>query len=362
MNKETQYRTLDELLDSVTIDLKGIDWENMVEPIELIKVAERINAELGVSVSPRIDRCLDLKNGVAKLPTGFHAMNNVWLLQDVLETKGIDRTMKTYAEELVDNLQTAQELINKVYSGVRRTQIQTITTTLNKGINTIKHKLKTNKVVVQAVTVEDEILIFDFDAPNDCDVIINNEANQIFENVTLTIVAGSAFSDVESLEAEISKNTIKVNTGSHEIVYGNPEQLELVKPLMHGSPTETFSVFGRRIAYLKNNCIHVPGVKDGILRISYTSKMENEEGEYIVLDHPLVNDYYEYSIKERLFENLVMAGHPEYAQRMQLAGQKAEMNKIQANGYVNTPDFAELKRNHRMQRARTYHKYYRNQR
>lgn len=362
MNKETQYRTLTELIDSAAIDIKGIDWENMIEPIELIKVAERINAELGLKINPNIDRCLTLTNGKAKLPAGFYSMNTGWLLQDILETKNIDRTMKTYAEDLIDNLHTAQALLNEVYAGVRNTQIQMITTTLNQGINVIKHNLKTHKIVVQARTENDEIIVMDFQTPNDCDIIVNNQSNQVFSNVTLTVVGDKAFSDVQELNAVVSENQIKVEKDSQEVTYANPIQLEFVKARLHGSPTETFSVFGRPLAYLKNGHVVVPGASEGLLRINYQSKMENEDGEYVVLDHPLVNDYYEYSIKERIFENLVLAGHPEFAQRMQLSGQKAELNKIQANGYVSTPDFSEMKRTHRLNRARGYNKFYRNQR
>jgi hypothetical protein len=362
MQKETEYRTFEELIDTVSIDLKGIDWENIVEPIELIGVAERINAEFGLKISPKVDRCLMIENGRAKLPVGFHAMNTAWLLQDELEKRGINSSQKTYIEELIDNLQTAQALVNEVYSGVRKTEIQTVISHLPKGLSIIKHKLNTDNIIVQAITDADEILVFDFTAPNNCDIVINNQSNRAFLNVKFTVAGGTNFSEVNAFNAVVEDQKVTVTSKTSETVYGNPEQIEFVSAKFHGAPKETMPVFNRPIAYIKKGWVYLPGVVNGLLRISYSSKMENEDGEYLVLLHPLVNDYYDYSIKERIFENLIMAGHSEFGQRHQLMAMKAEQNKMRANGYVSTPDFGEMRRTHRFNRARAYNKYYKNQR
>lgn len=360
MKKETQYRTFQELIDSVSIDLKGIDWENMIEPIELIKVAERLNTQLGIKIAPSIDRCIQIEKGRAKLPSGFHSMNTAWLLQDVLEKRGIDAIQKTYVDTLVENLQTAQDLVNAVYSGIRKTQFQTVITSLAKGVNVVKHTLNTDDILVQALSENDEILLFSFSAPNNCDIIINNESNRDFNNVKITVATGKSFSDVDNLNTVVSENTVTVTSRHQAVVYGNPEQIELVNPRFHQAPQLVMGVTNRRVGYIKNGWIAIPSVRSGLLRLNYKSLMENENGDYIVLDHPLVNDYYEYSIKERIFENLVLAGHVEYSQRMQMMAMKAEQNKLTANGYTSTPDFAEMKRAHTFNRARAYHKFYRN--
>ena len=34
--------------------------------------------------------------------------------------------------------------------------------------------------------------------------------------------------------------------------------------------------------------------------------MVNEDGELMVVDHDMINEYYEYALKQRILENLVM--------------------------------------------------------
>ena len=46
----------------------------------------------------------------------------------------------------------------------------------------------------------------------------------------------------------------------------------------------------------------------GKVYINYQGAMENEEGELLVLDHPYCNEYYEYAMKERILENMLFDG------------------------------------------------------
>lgn len=91
--------------------------------------------------------------------------------------------------------------------------------------------------------------------------------------------------------------------------------------------------------------------------ISYDSLMEDDEGNLLVLDHPLVNEFYEYALKERIYENLFMAG--ELVQNhLQLSAQKLRGARNNALTFINTPDFEELLQNWRMNRKAMYHNYY----
>ena len=48
---ESQYRTFDDLLDSVKIDLYTWDLEGLISPQQLIKVAIRVNYDLGLRIN-----------------------------------------------------------------------------------------------------------------------------------------------------------------------------------------------------------------------------------------------------------------------------------------------------------------------
>ena len=48
MSISHKYRTFDELLESVRVDFSTYDLEGMIEPQQLIKVAIRVNYDLGL--------------------------------------------------------------------------------------------------------------------------------------------------------------------------------------------------------------------------------------------------------------------------------------------------------------------------
>ena len=362
MNTEHKFRTLSELIDSATLDIRGIDWENHVEPAELIKVAERINAEFSLKKLMGRDRCFPVEHGRAKLPAGFSSVSEAWFADEINSIKQINPKTQTYIEYLIDSLAKAREVVNSVYSGVRKTEMEILTIDLPRGINVIKHTLASEEIQLQAKTSDGEVLLFDFTTPNNCDIVIDNQANQDFTGVELTVVAAEVYSDVKSLNAQIEAESIKVSSRVSEKEYVNVCKVEMIPPVHFGPRHDSLTQNGRVAAYLKNGWIYFPGKNEGLVRLTYVSEMENEEGEYITLDHPLVNDYYEYAIKERIFENLLLAGHSQYSQRYDLMRQKKAENKLVANGYVNTPGYREMKRAHRKNRAKSYHKYYRNQR
>ena len=85
--------------------------------------------------------------------------------------------------------------------------------------------------------------------------------------------------------------------------------------------------------------------------------MEDENGDLLVPDHDLLNEYYEYALKSRILENLFMNGE-DVSQRMQLIEQRLRASRNQALSVVNTPNFRELKEMWQANRKAMYGKYY----
>ena len=50
-NYTLRYRTFDQLLEDVTIDLSSFALENMIEPQQLIKLAKKVNYDLGLRLN-----------------------------------------------------------------------------------------------------------------------------------------------------------------------------------------------------------------------------------------------------------------------------------------------------------------------
>jgi hypothetical protein len=96
---------------------------------------------------------------------------------------------------------------------------------------------------------------------------------------------------------------------------------------------------------------------DAKIYINYQGTLENDEGELMVPDHPYLNEYYEYGLKKRILENLVMDGVNVGAQLQLIQGEyRAARNN--AVSFVNMPNFSEMEKVWTMNRKAMYGKYY----
>jgi hypothetical protein len=95
----------------------------------------------------------------------------------------------------------------------------------------------------------------------------------------------------------------------------------------------------------------------GRVYLNYQGEMTNENGELLVPDHDLLNEYYEYALKQRIMENLFLNGE-DVAQRMQLVEQRTKAARNNALSLVNTPNFKEMEKLWWTNRRAQYSKYY----
>jgi len=98
-------------------------------------------------------------------------------------------------------------------------------------------------------------------------------------------------------------------------------------------------------------------LKDAIIYISYQGQLEDDEGNLLLPDHDMLNEYYEYAIKARILENLIMNDEPAQ-NKLQLVEARLRAARNQALGMVNTPDFGEMKKVWEMNRRAQYSKYF----
>ena len=97
--------------------------------------------------------------------------------------------------------------------------------------------------------------------------------------------------------------------------------------------------------------------KTGKVYISYQGAMEDANGDLLVLDHPYCNEYYEYAVKQRILENMLWQGE-NVSQQIGFVEGKLRAARNDALGFVNTPDFAEMRKVWTMNRRAQYHNYY----
>tara|TARA_R100001163_G_C5066392_1_gene204781 strand:- start:2267 stop:3163 length:897 start_codon:yes stop_codon:yes gene_type:complete len=75
MSVSHKYKTFDQLLNDVTIDFSSQALEGMIEPQQLIKVAQRVNYDLGIRIHREREQVLDVEHSKASLPTDFKYLN-----------------------------------------------------------------------------------------------------------------------------------------------------------------------------------------------------------------------------------------------------------------------------------------------
>lgn len=110
------------------------------------------------------------------------------------------------------------------------------------------------------------------------------------------------------------------------------------------------------VGKLKDGFIYM-NIETGKLYINYQGALEDEDGNLLILDHPMINEYYEYGLKQRILENLYMNGE-DVVQKLNLIEQRFRGARNNALSIVNTPNFKELSKLHDMNRRAMYGKYY----
>ena len=286
-----KYRTFDQLLEDVTVDFSTYALEGMVEPQQLIKVATRVNYDLGLRIHRVKETVLDIEHSKAKLPSDFAYLNYAFCCNSytVSNTMPSGTTVDTtYTKYVPDPGDPKQCVTPKDCKDV--CVVQTCPTTEN-GTTTYKEH-----IVVQFVGAEQY----------------------------------RTYTDYYPLRI----------TNSNKVLCDCPN----------------VNIQSMHIAEIKDNFL-LTNFEKGHVYISYQGAMEDNEGNLLVLDHPYCNEYYEYALKERILENMVFAGENVTQQLGYIQG-KLRASRNNALGFINTPDFEEMRKIWEVNRKAQYHNYY----
>jgi len=279
MKTELQYRTFDQLLDEVSADFTTYSIEGMIEPGQLIKVAQRVNYDLGLRIHGTKEKVLDIENKKTKLPDDFYVLNYAYLCGRYTVTSPVLSGRET------ENVILKSDLCKKCGQPDPSCECE----------KTYTVECKTGeKVFVQVVEKRK----------------FETRTYDTFEPIRIATSTG---------KIDATNDTDKVGLIKNGFVYTN--------------------------------------LDEGKLFISYQGSLQDDEGNLLVLDHPMINEYYEYAMKQRILENLYIAGE-EVTQKMQLMEQRLRAARNNALSIVNTPDFAEMYKLWQTNRKAQYSKYY----
>ena len=291
-NYTLKYRTFDNLLSDVLLDLMGMDQMNQIEPAWLLKVAMRCNYDLGLRIQQPKNFIIEIEKGKGKLPDDFEVMNFAYLCGDP-ETPSIIPPQGTHTESL------------NPMTGVVP-QYRAFPDSTNCGCpNNQKICMEWNKnqpVVIQKIN-------------------------------TIQLPHTSSWRYFRKF---------------YQLQFTNSKFINCECPnLSHTAPDQ---------AYIKDGFIWT-NLECGHVYINYQGALEDEDGNLLVPNHPLLNEYYEYALKQRIFENLALDGEP-LGPRMQIIETRLRVARNNALSLCNTPNFSEMQKLWTANRLAQYGKYY----
>lgn len=356
MLTEVKYRTFDELLDSVRIDLHVQDAEGFIEPQQLIKVARNVNYELGLKVNPSREKLIELQRGKAKLPLDFYVLNFAVICQGKKSWDQAAETDNKIREDLlIAKINELEELVLQ-----KNLATYTVTQNVNDGNTIIQHNLGTSDVIVQLHKEGEPNYSFDYQSLDDNRVLIFSSA--AITNVRVIVVGvpgvttgvtnpeGCVTSEWSPSGLKITKKTYSnITTYDHPVLMQIEPSKAVAPECMNGHIPSPYR------AALKNGYLDT-NLDEGTIYLNYQSLMEDDDGNLLVMDQERVNEYYEYALKRRILENMVMSGE-NVGNQLQLVEMRHRDARNNALSFINTPDFNEMKRVWELNRRAQTNKY-----
>jgi len=307
-NYTLKYRTFDQLLEDVTIDLHTFALENMIEPQQLIKLVRKINYQLGLRINQTKEVILDVTHHKVKLPDDFYTFNFGLICGDFREVVGYDGFASgTNIQEV-----PYREFPSQVY---------TCGTPVNEPCCS-------NGTVGICVTHDPNNPYGDTSVKPRVFLNCKNEAYELIQVVNASTTRRSGF--IRTLRMKASQN------------------IECDCPNLYFNTSDE--------GWIKNGFLNTT-FETGKVYLNYQGELVDDDGNLMVPDHELLNEYYEYALKQRIFENLFINGE-DVAQRMQLVEAKLREARNNSLSLVNTPNFKEMEKLWWTNRRAMYSKYY----
>lgn len=361
------YRTLDELIDSVRIDLKAYSGEGQIEIQEIIKTVQECNYDLGLNINHTKETILEIEHNRCKLPADFQFMNYALFCHNY------------------------RVVTPSIGNGLRQQEVVEYNVSPSPNLTTCPCYTVLSKGAQVDVTYCDGITESVYFPPND-DGSERTTKICAMSFGTPAIIPGGSFSystdsfcyndqNTATFTCEIPEDctcdTPNPAVNQCAVVNADPWNQNKVYTICNGTigikimqicatecreyewfspvyltPNRQASAFmspQRNSMNAQNQAMLVKGgfmqfvIPCGRVYVNYQGLMEDDQGNLMVLDHPKINLFYEWKVKETILLNLYINGEPDIERRLQLVQQKAKEYKLDAMTIVNTPDYRVMK-------------------
>ena len=320
-NYTLKYRTFDSLLEDIMVDFQTFALENMLEPQSLIKVATRVNYDLGLRLNQTKEVILEVEHGKVKLPDDFYTFNFAMICGEYKLQTGYD----------IGGTNIQEVPYKEVPSTVDACAVPTVNCSVCNA-QPCNHTAACELNTLPGNYIPDAY-----------------DPNNPFGN---TCIRPRVFMNCKGEKYELIQIMPNGQTRAYHVMIPlrmkSSENIECDCPNLYwNTPNQ---------GWLKHGFLYTT-FQTGKVYLNYQGQLENEDGELMVADHPLLNEYYEYAMKERLLENLLMNGE-DVSQKLQLIMQRTKAARNAALGMINTPNFEEMKKLWWANRTAQYGKYY----
>jgi hypothetical protein len=307
-NYTLKYRTFDQLLEDVTIDLHTFALENMIEPQQLIKVTRKVNYQLGLRINQTKEVVLDVCHNKVKLPDDFYTFNFALICGDFKEVVGYDG-----------------------YAG-------------GTNMQEVRYNDWPNAVTECGCPKDNKCCL---DGKEGICITHNPEAPYGDTNIQPRVFLNCKGEAYELIQV-INPSTTRLYRFLKPLRMKSSQEIECDCPnLYYDTPDQ---------GWIKNGFLNTT-FESGKVYLNYQGDLTDDNGNLMVPDHELLNDYYEYALKSRIFENLFINGE-DVAQRIQIIDARLKEARNNAISLVNTPNFKEMEKLWWTNRKAMYGKYY----
>ncbi len=300
MNTELKYRTFDSLLNEVAADFTTYSLEGFLEPSQLIKVVQRVNYDLGLRIHGTKEKMLELTNGKTKLPDDFYVLNYLFLCGEETITRAVPSGRHTENVIAPDCNRCGAPVGQCGCEYTYATECKTGEKIFVQVVEKRKFETRTYKSIER---------IWVSPSGGKCDALDNREKSAYIKNGFLYVSLGKNYIEAGEVTQYPESGVVR-HVSTNQKVY-----------------------------------------------ISYEGTLEDDDGSLLTLDHPMINEYYEYALKQRILENLFINGE-DVAQKLQLIEPRYRAARNNALTIVNTPDFSEMYTLWKTNRKAMYGKYY----
>jgi hypothetical protein len=308
-NYTLKYRTFDQLLEDVTVDFSSFALENMIEPQQLIKLVKKINYELGLRINQQKEIVLDVSHYKVKLPDDFYTFNYALICGDFKEVVGYDG-----------------------YAG-------------GTNIQEIPYTDWPNNVTECGCPKDNRCCL---DGKEGICITHNPEAPYGDTNIQPRRVFLNCKNEAYELIQVVNPSVTRIFRSLRPLRMKASQEIECECPNLYYNTIDQ--------GWIKNGFLHT-NFETGRIYLNYQGELVDYDGNLLVPDHDLLNEYYEYALKSRILENLFINGE-DVAQRIQLIEQRTKLARNNALSLVNTPNFKEMEKLWWTNRKAMYGKYY----